>query len=519
MAESSKTGTAELPSDGEGFRRLDAEEIADYVRDVIFAADRSIPIVAITSMGARGPWIDPADLAREIGDRAEVVFIETDEATWALADALPPHLEVYGGAARIWWPGVHAESNMYDHPLLLIRCEADARRAHRRIIDEIRQHEAPAEESIPSEDAVPAVWERIGEGYHEGDIVIGHVTGIRPFGFFVELLPGAVGLVHISKIDWADVDDPADYVHPGERVAVKILALRPEIPRAELSLRDAYGQKPLAQLSLDDGEDVSPVAEQPEEGATTAEPDRDRPDFVEIVTVRKDKVTAPPEPASRREIDAEVYRLKRRVAELISELAAQPTRAELHSAQEQVSRLAKELASAVDDRKSLRAKVTGLRKDLRSAQDRLEHVEQHRLDPMASERAFLLGVRLAYADLCSEATRFDFPLKRMLVGRSFLERLQGLEGMSVEKVLEVCAQVASNRVKDIPGREVHPLRAGEGGAPQRLRSRDDAKAWRCSLKDATPGAPRLHWWSIPGNAGGTVEFASVGLHDDFSIPE
>lgn len=41
----------------------------------------------------------------------------------------------------------------------------------------------------------------------------------------------------------------------------------------------------------------------------------------------------------------------------------------------------------------------------------------------------------------------------------------------------------------------------------------------CALQVNTPSARRLHWWAIPGKAGQTIEFASVGLHDDFSIPE
>jgi hypothetical protein len=109
----------------------------------------------------------------------------------------------------------------------------------------------------------------------------------------------------------------------------------------------------------------------------------------------------------------------------------------------------------------------------------------------------------------------------MRVGRSFLDSLRALDGISVEKVVEVCAQVASLRAHEIPGREVHPLRSGEAGAPTRVRKRDGAKAWRCSLQDGTASARRLHWWDVPGGEGRgrTIEFASVGIHDDTGIPE
>jgi hypothetical protein len=61
------------------------------------------------------------------------------------------------------------------------------------------------------------------------------------------------------------------------------------------------------------------------------------------------------------------------------------------------------------------------------------------------------------------------------------------------------------------GCDVHQLRKGDGGnAPQWERT-DGARAWRCNLRIASGGS-RLHYWLL---ADGTVEFASVNLHDDF----
>jgi hypothetical protein len=60
---------------------------------------------------------------------------------------------------------------------------------------------------------------------------------------------------------------------------------------------------------------------------------------------------------------------------------------------------------------------------------------------------------------------------------------------------------------------VHALRTGEGGDnPQRLRERDSAKAWRRDVDHEY----HLHYWE---SSGGTIEFASIGVHNDFSIPE
>ena len=176
----------------------------------------------------------------------------------------------------------------------------------------------------------------------------------------------------------------------------------------------------------------------------------------------------------------------------------------------------------MSDRREAGRRVQDLQKQLRSERSRSQEAEQRaaREDPTASERSFLLGVRLAYARDFGEGDRLAYPLGRMRVGRSFLGTLPTLDRVPLEKLLEVCAQVGSGRAHEIPGRSVHPFRTSEqGGAPYRVRARDDAKAWRCSLVDQTAGAPRLHWWSVPGPDGATVEFASVNHHEDFSLPE
>lgn len=99
-------------------RTLTADDIPAWVEEQLLAPDRTRPIVAVTShpRAARG-WVDPEELQRALGDLAEVVFLETGEATWALSEALPPRLDVYGGAMRVWWPGLSRESDPYDHRL------------------------------------------------------------------------------------------------------------------------------------------------------------------------------------------------------------------------------------------------------------------------------------------------------------------------------------------------------------------------------------------------------------------
>lgn len=62
--------------------------------------------------------------------------------------------------------------------------------------------------------------------YSVGDIVSGKVTGGVEFGLFVEIEPGLEGLVHISEIDWALVEDPAALYPVGTEVEVKVIDVK-----------------------------------------------------------------------------------------------------------------------------------------------------------------------------------------------------------------------------------------------------------------------------------------------------
>ena len=107
----------------------------------------------------------------------------------------------------------------------------------------------------------------------------------------------------------------------------------------------------------------------------------------------------------------------------------------------------------------------------------------------------------------------------MRAGPQFLASLRSLDGVALDKVLEVCAHVAAGTAHELAAREVHQLRAGTRGAATRVREADGAQAWRCALQVNTPSARRLHWWNVPTDDGAVIEFACVGVHDRVDIPE
>lgn len=64
------------------------------------------------------------------------------------------------------------------------------------------------------------------DSYKVGDEVDGEVTGMVEFGIFVKLEDGLEGLVHISEIDWALVEDPRKLFAVGDQTKVKIIEIK-----------------------------------------------------------------------------------------------------------------------------------------------------------------------------------------------------------------------------------------------------------------------------------------------------
>lgn len=62
-------------------------------------------------------------------------------------------------------------------------------------------------------------------GLQIDSIMDGRVTKIMPYGVFVEIYPGVDGLVHVSELSWARVQDPQTAVSIGDSVQVKVIEI------------------------------------------------------------------------------------------------------------------------------------------------------------------------------------------------------------------------------------------------------------------------------------------------------
>lgn len=76
-----------------------------------------------------------------------------------------------------------------------------------------------------------------------GSIVQGKVTGITKFGAFVSLPEGKSGLVHISEIAYAYVNEVSDHLQVGQEVTVKVIGID-ESNRINLSIKKALPPPP-----------------------------------------------------------------------------------------------------------------------------------------------------------------------------------------------------------------------------------------------------------------------------------
>ncbi len=72
----------------------------------------------------------------------------------------------------------------------------------------------------------------------KGRILKGVVTGIEPYGVFVQFDDYYSGLIHISEISEGFVRDPADYVKVGEIINVKIIDVDDQMGHLKLSIKN-----------------------------------------------------------------------------------------------------------------------------------------------------------------------------------------------------------------------------------------------------------------------------------------
>ena len=70
-----------------------------------------------------------------------------------------------------------------------------------------------------------------------GDIITATISGIQPYGAFVNIADGITGLIHISEISEGFVRDVHQFVEINDKVTVKVIDFDTKTNQARLSLK------------------------------------------------------------------------------------------------------------------------------------------------------------------------------------------------------------------------------------------------------------------------------------------
>ncbi|MGC9260189.1 MAG: 30S ribosomal protein S1 [Phycisphaerae bacterium] len=82
-------------------------------------------------------------------------------------------------------------------------------------------------------------WSTVAQDFPVGIITEASITRLLDFGAFAELAPGVEGLIHISELATRRVSHTGQVVKPGDKLAVKVLAVDMEKKRISLSAAQA----------------------------------------------------------------------------------------------------------------------------------------------------------------------------------------------------------------------------------------------------------------------------------------
>jgi len=85
----------------------------------------------------------------------------------------------------------------------------------------------------------PDPWTVADTKYRVGQVIQALVTNIVDFGAFARVEDGLEGLIHISELSESPISHPAEVIHPGDQVQVRILRVDSVNHRLGLSLRQA----------------------------------------------------------------------------------------------------------------------------------------------------------------------------------------------------------------------------------------------------------------------------------------
>ncbi len=86
-------------------------------------------------------------------------------------------------------------------------------------------------------------WEKLKQKYPPQTIVDGVISGVTPFGLFVELEPDVEGLVHISQVHKANAENIGEMFKKGSPLSAVVINVDTKKKRISLSIKDYEKQR------------------------------------------------------------------------------------------------------------------------------------------------------------------------------------------------------------------------------------------------------------------------------------
>lgn len=536
------------PASG-GARTVPTPEAAADLARHLLDPERSHPVVVITSArDAEGPYVDAGRVADELGETVPVHVMATGVISWAFSDVLPPNCEVYGGASRVYPPGVDWAQDPFRVPLRFARDTREGERVGLQLVADALRHVEPTEHrsatlrrevaatgtvvgivaecallrlddgqmahawpELVAHDVAPervfARGQRVRGRFDEasrrlaperrdasealagvavGDVILVRVASVAEHRCSVEPFPGfAVDLSPEQLVASDQGKDLRSLVTPGEVIPVEVLGCGVAARTWRLSaLIDDVEPSPAPSLLPEGPPWLTPASDEPE---PIEEP---RP--VTFREPRRPRVAAPePDDDVVVQLRIENERLMAQVRTLGEEVT------KLKGARE---RDARKIRSLERSKRQVKNHDGEAERILREDGSRFA-------DP---EEQLRFEVYLAWVRRFSDQERKgERRLMDWTIGEGFFESWAEVQGVERAKVVDVIVEVLTDLAPRVSAREVHQLRSGSGGDdPPRTRGRETA--WRVSLQVGTPGARRLHYWK----GDGVIELSSIRHHDD-----
>lgn len=530
---------AQLTCPAEITSPAEADQLGRYLRNTA----RSVPAVVVSrATGAAAAYADVNRLRQDLTGIADVFEIVSLEASWAFTRNVPNKCQVYGGAGRVYPLGAEWEQDPYLSPLRFAYGRTDRETVTRQLVADVMGMSSAGNLTLSASSATSVRVTGEVEGV-VGERALVKLPGQFPGVLWPELVePGLPAERLFAKrmriegdldpasrrIDVRGMRRAADQAvatyQPGETILVRVATVTTATCTVELFPgfsctipADLVTDEPTDLRELMTVGEVLPAWLGGKDANTSewllslqdaADPEEASPAPSLLVGGPPWLVPASPDVAPHEGTGVDLARDEA--------IAAEPSSALIEALQRDKEQLVSQLKRAQGEMDALQGHLNVARTKLRESirrkskggspgpdDSRLFTRDEDQLD---------FEIRLAWARGTQPSEKDELPLKSWTYSAHFLDSLRDVQGISRAKIVEVIVHVLTGRDSELASRELHLLRNGKGGEdPVVVRDRGE-RCWRVSLQTKTPSARRLHYWTC---ADGSIELASIRLHDDF----